>query len=178
MIYSLENRTPLLRGENFVAENATLIGRVTLEKLASVWFNCVLRGDCDEIVVGEGTNIQDGSVLHTDVGIPLRVGAQCTIGHMVMLHGCEVGDGTLVGIKSVILNGSKIGRNCLIGAGTLIPERKTFPDGVLIMGTPGKVVRELTPPEIASLSLNAKFYQQNAQRFMTRLVAQPAPSFG
>lgn len=178
MIYSLENRTPLLKGDNFVADNAAVIGRVTLEKLASVWFNCVLRGDCDEIVVGEGTNIQDGSVLHTDAGIQLKVGAQCTIGHLAMLHGCEIGDGTLIGIKSVILNGSKIGRNSLVGAGTLIPERKTFPDGVLIMGAPGKVVRELSATEIAGLSINAKFYQKNAQRFLTQLVAQSAPSFG
>lgn len=178
MIYSLENRTPQLLGDNYVADNATLIGRVTLERLASIWFNCVLRGDCDEIIVGEGSNIQDGSVLHTDVGIPLRVGAQCTIGHMVMLHGCEVGEGTLVGIKSVILNGAKIGRNSLVGAGTLIPERKSYPDGVLIMGTPGKVVRELSAQEIAALSLNAKFYQQNAQRFRTQLLAQSAPSLG
>lgn len=178
MIYSLENRTPQLLGENFVADNATLIGRVTVERLASIWFNCVLRGDCDEIVVGEGSNIQDGSVLHTDAGIPLRVGAQCTIGHMVMLHGCQIGEGTLVGIKSVILNGAKIGRNSLVGAGTLIPERKSYPDGVLIMGTPGKVVRELSVQEIAALGLNAKFYQQNALRFRTQLLPQSAPSLG
>lgn len=169
MIYSLDTRTPLLKGDNFVADNATLIGRVTLEAGASIWFNCVLRGDCDEIIVGAGSNIQDGSVLHTDAGIALRVGANCTIGHMVMLHGCEIGDGTLVGIKSVILNGSKIGRDSIVGAGTLIPERKTFPDGVLIMGTPGKVVRELAPQEVAGLRINAQFYQQNAQRFLRGL---------
>lgn len=178
MIYSLENRTPQLLGENFVADNASLIGRVTVERLASIWFNCVLRGDCDEIVVGEGSNIQDGSVLHTDAGIPLRVGRQCTIGHMVMLHGCEIGEGTLVGIKSVILNGAKIGRNSLVGAGTLIPERKSYPDGVLIMGTPGKVVRELSVQEITVLGLNATFYQQNALRFRTQLKVQSAPSLG
>lgn len=169
MILRLDQHAPQLRGDNFVADNATVIGRVTLEAGASVWFNCVLRGDCDEIIVGAGSNIQDGSVLHTDAGIQLRVGANCTIGHMVMLHGCEIGDGTLVGIRSVILNGSKIGKDSLVGAGTLIPERKTFPDGVMILGTPGKVVRELGPQEIAALRASAQFYQQNAQRFLKGL---------
>jgi len=169
MIHTLDNRTPLLKGDNFVAANATVIGRVTLEAQSSVWFNCVLRGDCDEIVVGEGSNVQDGSILHTDAGIRLQVGANCTIGHMVMLHGCEIGEGSLVGIKAVILNGSKIGRNSLVGAGTLIPERKTFPDGVLIMGTPGKVVRELSPQEIQGLQVNARFYRENAKRFLAQL---------
>lgn len=166
MIHTLENRTPLLKGDNFVAPNATVIGRVTLEAQASVWFNCVLRGDCDEIIVGEGSNIQDGSVLHTDVGFQLRVGPNCTIGHMVMLHGCEIGEGSLVGIKAVILNGSKIGKNSLVGAGSLIPERKSYPDGVLIMGTPGKVVRELSSQEIQNLQLNAQFYRENAKRYL------------
>ena len=170
MIHTLENRTPLLKGDNFVAPNATLIGRVTLEAQASVWFNCVLRGDCDEIIVGEGSNIQDASVLHTDVGFQLRIGANCTIGHMVMLHGCEIGEGSLVGIKAVILNGSKIGRNSLVGAGTLIPERKTYPDGVLIMGTPGKVVRELSPQEIQGLQVNAQFYRENGKRYLAAAI--------
>ena len=169
MIYTLENRTPLLLGDNYVAPNATLIGRITLEKLASVWFGCVLRGDTDDITVGEGSNIQDGSILHTDPGIKLRVGANCTIGHMVMLHGCEIGEGSLIGIKSVILNNAKIGRNSLVGAGTLIPERKVFPDGVLIMGTPGKVVRELGPQEIQMLQINAQVYRDNAKRYLAGL---------
>lgn len=169
MIYRLDQHAPQLRGDNFVADNATVIGRVTLEAGASVWFNCVLRGDCDEIIVGAGSNVQDGSVLHTDAGVRLRIGANCTIGHMVMLHGCEIGDGTLVGIRSVILNGSKIGKDSIVGAGTLIPERKTFPDGVMILGTPGKVVRELGPQEISALQLSAQFYQQNAQRFLKAL---------
>lgn len=169
MIYTLENRTPVLLGDNYVAPNAILIGRVILEKLASVWFNCVLRGDTDDITVGEGSNIQDGSILHTDPGIKLRVGANCTIGHMVMLHGCEIGDGTLIGIKSVILNNAKIGKNSLVGAGTLIPERKVFPDGVLIMGTPGKVVRELTPPELQAIQINAQVYRDNAKRYLAGL---------
>lgn len=169
MIHTLENRTPLLKGDTFVAPNATLIGRVTLEAQASVWFNCVLRGDCDEIIVGEGSNIQDGAVLHTDVGFQLRVGANCTIGHMVMLHGCEIGEGSLIGIKAVILNGSKIGKNSLVGAGSLIPERKSYPDGVLIMGTPGKVVRELSPQEIQNLQMNAQFYRENAKRYLASM---------
>lgn len=169
MIYTLENRTPQLLGGNYVAPNATLIGRVTLEQLASVWFNCVLRGDTDDISVGEGSNIQDGSVLHTDPGVKLRVGANCTIGHMVMLHGCEIGDGSLIGIKSVILNNAKIGKNSLVGAGTLIPERKVFPDGVLIMGTPGKVVRELGPQEIQMMQINAQVYRDNAKRYLAGL---------
>lgn len=167
MIHTLDNHAPLLKGDNFVAPNATVIGRVTLEAQASVWFNCVLRGDCDEIIVGQGSNVQDASVLHTDVGFQLRIGANCTIGHMVMLHGCEIGEGSLIGIKSVILNGSKIGRNSLVGAGTLIPERKTYPDGVLIMGTPGKVVRELSPQEIQGLQVNAQFYRENARRYLS-----------
>lgn len=174
MIHTLENRTPLLKGENFVAPTATLIGRVTLEKQASVWFNCVLRGDCDELIIGEGSNIQDGSVLHTDAGIQLRVGANCTIGHMVMLHGCDIGENSLVGIKAVILNKARIGRNCLIGAGALIPERKVYPDGVLIKGIPGKVERELTPEEIQALQFNAQFYRENAKRYLAQGLGPPA----
>lgn len=178
MIYSLDTHTPQLKGDNYVAPNAVLIGRVILEPGATVWFNCVLRGDCDDIIIGAGSNVQDGSVLHTDAGIKLRVGADCTIGHMVMLHGCEIGDGTLVGIKSVILNGARIGKGCIVGAGTLIPERKVFPDNVLIMGTPGKVVRELGPQDVAALTFGANFYRQNGRRFATQLVAQPEPSLG
>jgi carbonic anhydrase/acetyltransferase-like protein (isoleucine patch superfamily) len=168
MIQALDHRMPQLMGENFVAPNATVIGRVTLEPQASIWFNCILRGDCDEIVVGAGSNIQDASVLHTDAGIPLRVGRDCTVGHMVMLHGCEIGDGSLIGIKSVILNHARIGRNCLVGAGSLITERKVFPDGVLIMGTPGKVIRELTSQEIQGLQVNAQFYRENARRYLAQ----------
>lgn len=172
MIHALDGRTPVLEGDNFVASNATLIGRVTLERQASVWFNCVLRGDCDDILIGEGSNIQDASILHTDAGIKLRVGRNCTVGHMVMLHGCEIGDGSLIGIKAVILNNARIGKNCLVGAGTLITERKVFPDGVMIMGTPGKVVRELSPQEIQGLQLNAQFYRQNAKRYLEQKVGR------
>lgn len=169
MIHSIDGITPVLKGDNFVADNATLIGRVTLEPLASVWFNCVLRGDTDEIIVGHGSNVQDGSVLHTDPGIKLVVGRDCTIGHMVMLHGCEIGDGSLIGINSVILNHARIGRNCVVGAGTLIPERKTYPDNVLIMGTPGKVVRELDDQQLALIKTNAEVYRQNAKRYLAGL---------
>lgn len=166
MLYSIDSFAPVLVGDNYVAPNATLIGRIRLERAASVWFNCVLRGDTDDIVVGEGSNVQDGSVLHTDPGLKLHIGAHCTIGHMVMLHGCEIGDGSLIGIKSVILNGARIGRNSLVGAGTLIPERKSFPDGVLIMGTPGKVVRELSPQDIQMMQINAQVYRDNARRYL------------
>lgn len=178
MIYSLEQHTPVLKGDNYVAPNATLIGRVTLEPGASVWFNCVLRGDCDDIVVGQGSNVQDACVLHTDHGFKLSIGQNCTIGHMVMLHGCEIGDGSLIGIKAVILNGAKIGKNSIVGAGTLIPERKVFPDNVLIMGVPGKVVREIGPQDLAAMKFGAEFYQQNGRRFHEQLVAQDAPSLG
>lgn len=170
MIYTLENRTPQLHPDSFVAPNAVVIGRVCLEAESSVWFNCVLRGDTDDITVGEGSNVQDGSVLHTDPGIKLRIGRGCTIGHMVMLHGCEIGDGSLIGIKSVVLNGARIGQQCLVGAGSLVTERKQFPDGVLIMGTPAKVVRELTAPERAALAINAQIYRDNARRYRAALI--------
>lgn len=178
MLYALDEFSPVLKGDNFVAESATVIGRVVLERGASVWFNCVLRGDCDEIVVGQGSNVQDSSVLHTDDGIRLVIGAQCTVGHMVMLHGCEIGDGSLIGIQSVILNGAKIGKNSIVGACTLIPERKVFPDNVLIMGSPGKVVRELGPQDLHAMRFGVLFYQQNAQRYLKGLRPQSMPSLG
>lgn len=165
-------------GENYVAPNATLIGRIILEQAASVWFNCVLRGDTDDIVVGQGSNVQDGSVLHTDAGIRLQIGRNCTIGHMVMLHGCEIGDQSLIGIGSIILNNAKIGKNSIVGAGSLIPERKTYPDNVLIIGRPGKVVREIGEPEMQLLKGSAEIYQQNAQRYLSGLKAQSSPSLG
>ena len=146
MIYSLGERTLDVQGEDyFVADNATVIGSVVLENNASIWFNAVLRGDNDVISIGENANIQDGSVLHTDTGFPLRVGKNVTVGHMVMLHGCEIGEGSLIGINSVILNGAKIGKHCLIGANSLIAEGKEIPDGSMVMGSPGKIVRQLTP---------------------------------
>jgi carbonic anhydrase/acetyltransferase-like protein (isoleucine patch superfamily) len=169
MLYRIDAHSPQLLGNNFVADSAQLIGNIVLERDASVWFNCVLRGDNDEIRVGEGSNVQDGAVLHTDPGIRLRIGRDVTIGHMVMLHGCDIGDQTLIGIKSVVLNGARIGKNCLVGANSLVTENKQFPDGVMILGSPAKVVRELTPQEILGLQLAAKGYVANAQRFLRGL---------
>lgn len=169
MIYTLENRVPRFLGDYFIAESAAVIGAVTLHHNASVWFNCVVRGDTDELVIGENTNIQDGSVIHTDPGIKLVVGRDVTVGHMVMLHGCEIGDNSLIGIKSVILNGAKIGRNCIIGANTLITEGKQIPDGSLVLGSPGKVVRQVTPQEIGMLTAQAQHYVENARRYREQL---------
>ena len=173
MLYSLDKLQPKLAnttgGACWIADNAIVIGAVILEQDSSVWFNCVLRGDTDELYIGQGSNIQDGSVLHTDPGIKLRVGKNCTIGHMVMLHGCEIGDNTVVGIKSVILNRARIGNNCIVGANSLVTEGKSFPDNSLILGAPAKVVRELTPQEIQFNTLNAQHYVQNARMFREKL---------
>ena len=169
MGHVLDSRAPTLLGDNYVAPSADLIGAVILERGASVWFGCVLRGDSDELVVGEGSNVQDGSVLHTDPGIKLRIGRDVTVGHQVMLHGCEIGDNTLVGIKSVILNRARIGANCMVGANSLVTEGKTFPDGSLILGSPAKSVRPLTPQEIQMITLSARHYQDNARRFAAGL---------
>ena len=172
MIYSLGERTLDVQGEDyFVADNATVIGSVVLENNASIWFNAVLRGDNDVISIGENVNIQDGSVLHTDTGFPLRVGKNVTVGHMVMLHGCEIGEGSLIGINSVILNGAKIGKHCLIGANSLIAEGKEIPDGSMVMGSPGKIVRQLTPEQIRGLALSAQHYVENFKRYKRDLVA-------
>jgi len=169
MIYTLDQRVPQFKGDCWVADNASLIGLVVLEKDSSIWFNCVLRGDNEPITIGEGSNVQDGSVLHTDVGIPLTVGRGCTIGHMVMLHGCTIGDNTLIGIKSVVLNRAKIGKNSLVAANSLVTEGKEFPDGVLIMGSPAKVVRELTPQEIEFTTISSQHYVQNSKQYQTKL---------
>jgi carbonic anhydrase/acetyltransferase-like protein (isoleucine patch superfamily) len=152
-------------GAYWVAASADVIGRVRLARNASVWFNAVLRGDNELIAVGEGSNIQDGCVLHTDMGSPLTIGANCTIGHKAMLHGCTIGENSLVGIGAIILNNAVIGRNCLIGAHTLISERKVIPDNSLVMGSPGKVVRELDAAAIARLSAAAASYVRNWQRY-------------
>jgi len=169
MIYQLENRVPVLKEGVWVADNATVIGSVVLEAHSSVWFNCVLRGDNDVITVGENTNVQDGSILHTDAGIKLTIGRDCTIGHQVMLHGCEIGDNTLIGIQSIVLNGARIGRNSIVGAGSLVPEGREYPDGVLILGSPAVVKRELKPAEYALMTYGAKHYVQNVQRYRTQL---------
>ena len=163
-IYQLGDDAPRIAEDAWVADSAQVIGRVSLGAQASIWYGCVLRGDNDWITIGERSNIQDLSMLHTDAGIPLTLGAGVTVGHQVMLHGCTVGDGSLIGIQSVILNGARIGRNCIVGAGALITEGKEFPDGVLIVGSPAKVVRELTPEQIERLKWSAAHYVENAQR--------------
>ncbi len=168
-IYAIAEKQPDIAASAWIAPNATVIGDVRLGENAGVWWNAVLRGDNDPITVGANTNIQDGSVLHTDKGVPLTLGRNVTVGHLVMLHGCTVGDGSLIGIKSVILNRVVIGRNCLIGANTLIPEGKTVPDRSLVMGSPGKVVRELTDEEVARLEDVARRYVENARRYATQL---------
>ena len=166
MFYDLENKKPKNSGENWVAPNATIIGDVTLEKNSSVWFNAVIRGDNENIHVGEGSNVQDGSVLHTDPGCPLRIGKDVTIGHIVMLHGCTIGDNSLIGIGAVILNNAEIGKNCIIGAKALITENKEIPDNSLVVGAPGRVVRKLTDDEIGKITENAKHYQDNWKRYV------------
>ena len=168
-IYRLGDKLPQIDPTAWIAPNATIIGDVRLAAHVSIWWGAVLRGDNDPITIGEGSNIQDGSVLHTDLGIPLTLGRDITVGHMVMLHGCTVGDGTLVGIKSVVLNGAVIGKNCLIGANTLIPEGKVIPDRSVVMGSPGKVVRELTDEQLARFARNAPHYVDNARRYQELL---------
>ncbi len=172
MIYQLGERRVRAEGEYFVADSAVVIGAVLLKANASVWFNAVIRGDNELITIGENSNVQDGSVLHTDPGSPIVIGANVTIGHKVMLHGCTIGDNTLIGINSVILNGAKIGRNCLIGANALITEGKEIPDGSMVLGAPGKVVRELTQQQMEGLRMSALHYVENARRFKRDLKPQ------
>ena len=173
MIYDLGARAPVFEGDgHFIADNATIIGSVRLGASASVWFNCVLRGDNDWLIVGERSNIQDGSVLHTDPGLELVVGGGVTIGHKVMLHGCTIGDNSLIGIGSTVLNGAKIGSNCIVGAHALVTEDKVFPDGSLILGSPARVVRELEDSEIALVRQSADVYVANAARFSSDLLAR------
>ena len=168
-LFRLGDKTPQLGANAWVAPNATVIGDVRLGANASIWWNATLRGDNDPIEIGDNSNIQDGSVLHTDEGVPMRIGANVTVGHLVMLHGCTIGDGSLIGIGSVILNRAVIGRNSIVGANTLIPEGKVFPDRVLIVGSPGKVVRELSDDEVAKLQKSAAHYVANAERYATTL---------
>ena len=168
-LYALADKRPHLGKDVWVADNASVIGEVVLGDNASVWFNAVLRGDCDSIVVGANSNIQDGSVLHTDYGVRLDIGRNVTVGHLVMLHGCTIGDDSLIGIKSVILNRAVVGKNCIIGANTLIAEGKVIPDGSLVVGSPGKIVRQLTEQEIQMLRGGADHYVKNAQYFREHL---------
>lgn len=168
-VYQLDDLTPHLADSAWVADNAQVVGDVHLAADSSVWFSSVLRGDTATIRIGEGTNIQDGSVLHADVGIPLTLGKHVTVGHMVQLHGCTIGDESLIGIGAVVLNGAKIGKNCLVGAGSLVTEGKEFPDGSMILGSPAKVVRELTPEQIEGLRRSAQHYVANKNRFKAGL---------
>ena len=165
MFYDLENKKIKNLGNNWIAPNATVIGDVTLEKNTSIWFNATLRGDVENIYVGEGSNIQDGCVLHTDPGYPLKIGKNVTVGHLVTLHGCIVDDNSLIGIGAVILNNAKIGKNCIIGANALITENKNIPDNSLVLGSPGKIARQVTDEEVKLITKNANHYQENWKKY-------------
>jgi carbonic anhydrase/acetyltransferase-like protein (isoleucine patch superfamily) len=170
-IYEWDGARPELpaSGNYWIAESAEVMGRVVLQENASVWYGCVLRGDNDPIIIGENSNIQDLSVLHTDIGFPITVGKNVTVGHRVILHACEIGDNTLIGMGSTILNRAKIGRNCIIGANSLISEGKEIPDNSLVMGAPGKVVKELSPQQTQLIKLSALHYVENWQKHQTKL---------
>ena len=168
-LYALGDHHPQLHADTWVAPDANLVGQVVLEEGASVWFGTTIRADHEEIRVGKGSNVQENCVFHIDAGYPLTVGENCTIGHKVMLHGCTIGDNSLIGMGATVLNGATIGRNCLIGAGALITENKVIPDGSLVMGVPGKVVRELDAEAIRGLTLSALHYQENMRRFRDEL---------
>lgn len=169
MIYRLGDKKLQVAGEHFIAASADVIGDVRLGERASVWFAAVLRGDNEPIMVGDDSNIQDGSVLHTDLGAPLSIGRQVTVGHQVMLHGCSIGDGSLIGIHAVILNHARIGRGCIIGAHTLIPEGKEIPDHSLVIGSPGRVVRQVSEHEVQMLLASAAHYVENFRRYQREL---------
>ena len=176
-VFSLGDRRVTFHSDDwYIAESASVIGAVSIGHQTSIWFNVVIRGDNDTITLGDGSNIQDGSVLHADAGIPLALGSHVTVGHNAMLHGCSVGDGTLIGINSVVLNRSVIGSGSIVGANTLVPEGKTFPDGVLVLGSPGKVVRELTDNERINVLRIAEDYVRRAKLFREELKPQPVAS--
>jgi len=164
-IYELDGVSPRRHDSSWVAENAQIMGNVVLEQDTSVWFGATLRGDTATITLGQGSNIQDGSVLHADVGYPLEVGQYVTVGHMVVLHGCTIGDESIIGIGAVVLNGARIGRHCVVAAGALVTEGKSFPDGSMIMGSPAKVVRQLTAEQIEGVRRSARHYIENAARY-------------
>ncbi len=171
MLYTLDGVAPQVAETAWIAPGAHVLGRVVLEEKTSVWFGCTLRGDNEEIRIGAGSNVQENCVMHTDMGYPLVIGAGCTIGHKAMLHGCVLGENTLIGMGATVLNGARIGKNCLIGAGALITEGKEIPDGSLVMGSPGRVVRALDEAAIEGLRTSARHYQENAARFAKGLVA-------
>jgi carbonic anhydrase/acetyltransferase-like protein (isoleucine patch superfamily) len=171
MIYRLGDRAPVLKGDNYVAPNAAVIGSVLMERNSSVWFSVTIRGDNDLITLGENVNVQDNSVIHTDGGIPVTLERNVSIGHLVMLHGCHIHENSLIGIGAIILNRVTVGKNCLIGAGSLVPEGKSIPDGSLVLGVPGKVVRALTPEEIKMNTWIAEHYVERAQAYREGLKA-------
>lgn len=167
-IYELDGHAPQLAEGAWVADNAEVMGRVVLGENASVWYGCVVRGDTETIRVGRNSNVQDGSVLHADEGVPLTVGDNVTIGHQVMLHGCTIGDGSLIGIQAVVLNHARIGRNCIVGAGSVVTEGKEFPDNSLIVGAPAKAIRTLDAEQIAKFQQIPAHYVENARRHAKR----------
>ncbi len=170
MFYSLGGVKPVVDKEAWVAPNAAVLGNVKMASSSSVWFGCTLRGDNDPIIIGENSNIQDNSVLHTDIGAPINIAEDVTVGHKVMLHGCIIGKNSLIGMGSTILNHAVIGENSIVGANSLVTEGKEFPDGVLIIGSPARVLRKLKPEEIAMIKTSADIYVENAKRFKTDLV--------
>jgi len=168
MLFELEGVAPTILGDqHYIAHNSTLVGRIEIGNLVSIWYNAVLRGDNEPIIVGEGTNVQDGSILHTDPGFPLIIGDRVSIGHNAMLHGCKIADGCLIGMNAVIMNGAKIGENCLIGANTLIPEGREIPANSLVVGTPGRVIRQLNEQEMQHLTDNAQVYINKIARYQS-----------
>ena len=171
MIYQLDDRKPTFKGEYFVAPNAAVIGSVVMERHSSVWWSVTIRGDNDVITLGENVNVQDGSVIHTDGGVQVILERNVSVGHLVMLHGCTIRENSLVGIGAIVLNRAVVGKNCLVGAGALVPEGKTIPDGSLVLGVPGKVVRSLTPEEIAMNTWIAEHYAERAERYRKGLEA-------
>lgn len=168
-IYEIDNTTPRVADSAWVADSAQVMGNVELAEDVSVWFGSVIRGDTEVIRIGRGSNIQDGSVLHADFGQPLTLGEYVTVGHKAMLHGCTVGDGSLIGIGAIVLNGARIGKGCIVGAGALVTEGKAFPDGSMVVGSPAKAVRELSEAQQAALKVAAAMYVENARRFKNGL---------
>lgn len=168
-IFQLDDFIPAIHDSAWVADSAQVVGQVTLAEDSNIWFGVVVRGDVECISIGKGSNIQDNSVLHADKGSPLVIGENVTVGHQAMLHGCSIGDGSLIGIQAVVLNGARIGKNCLVGAGALVTEGKEFPDGCMILGSPAKAVKQLSPEHIEALKTSAQHYVDNARRYKAGL---------
>jgi carbonic anhydrase/acetyltransferase-like protein (isoleucine patch superfamily) len=173
VIYELEGRVMVADGDYFIADNASVIGSVLLHNDTSVWFGAVVRGDNEPIIIGAGSNVQEHCVLHTDLGSPLVIGRDCTIGHKAVVHGCKIGDNSLIGIGAIVLNDATIGKNCLIGAGALVSEGKVIPDGSLVVGAPGKVIRQLTAEQIEGLTVSAQNYVRNFKRYKAGFKPRP-----